>query len=137
MNAKVEKLLRMAAAAAISDGDNETGVRVLAIIRPDLFANIVRPSRNDQPSAGHVYYALADGLGRIKIGWSTNTHARIAQLQTASSVPLRLLATEEGPMSLERERHDQFRGLNIGGEWFALMEPLRAHIQNLSPGILQ
>jgi hypothetical protein len=63
-----------------------------------------------------VYFA--DASGQMKIGWSKKVGARIAQLQTGSAVPIKLLGTMAGGRALERRLHDQFAHLRLSGEWF-------------------
>jgi hypothetical protein len=63
-----------------------------------------------------VYFAEADG--RIKIGWSRKVSTRLAQLQTGSGVPIRLLGTMPGGLAVERRIHRQFAAARLSGEWF-------------------
>ncbi len=66
-------------------------------------------------------YFIANGpatLGtHIKIGRSEKVDDRLAQLQTASSVPLFLLACISGDK--EKIFHERFKADRLNGEWFA------------------
>lgn len=67
---------------------------------------------------GQIYIAEAIGLRRAKIGFSTNAIKRLQNLAVMCPVPLRLLVLIDGPPSLEREIHHQFRSNWAHGEWF-------------------
>jgi hypothetical protein len=77
-----------------------------------------------------VYFA--DAGGQIKIGWSKKVSARLAQLQTGSAVPIKLLATTPGGLALERRLHKQFHHLRLSGEWFLAAPELLDHIASLA-----
>lgn len=77
-----------------------------------------------------VYFAGAGS--RIKIGWSRNVAARIAQLQTGNAEAVRLLATTPGARALERQLHDQFAEARVAGEWFEATPALVAYVAALS-----
>lgn len=77
-----------------------------------------------------VYFA--DAGGQIKIGWSRKVGARLAQLQTGSAVPIKLLATTPGGLALERRLHKQFHHLRLSGEWFLAAPELLNHIAGLA-----
>jgi hypothetical protein len=68
---------------------------------------------------GSVVYFLQQGEdGPIKTGSTTKLGARIATLQTASSVELKVLGTCVGDNTVERAIHRRFKHLRIRGEWF-------------------
>lgn len=69
-----------------------------------------------------IYYC-DDNRGRIKIGYSLNPHARIAEFRTVNP-EIELIAMESGLRELERVRHSQFHEERIGGEWFIKSERL-------------
>lgn len=77
-----------------------------------------------------VYFA--DAGGQIKIGWSKKVGTRIAQLQTGSAVPIRLVGTVPGGRGLERRLHDQFAHLRLVGEWFVAAPELLDHIATVT-----
>lgn len=79
-----------------------------------------------------VYFAGCDD--RVKIGWSRKVATRIAQLQTGSASPIRLLGTTPGGRGLERRLHEQFASARLHGEWFELTPELRAHIEATAGG---
>lgn len=67
-----------------------------------------------------IYFVQAEIVGRIKIGYTSRDRAeeRLAALEGASCVPLRLLATCPGSMELERKIHERFHEYRVKGEWF-------------------
>jgi hypothetical protein len=73
-----------------------------------------------------VYFAGSGG--QIKIGWSRKVSARLAQLQTGSPIPIKLLGTMPGGRAVERRLHEQFAHLRLAGEWFADDPELLAYI---------
>jgi hypothetical protein len=90
-----------------------------------------RDYRRKNPSAAtdsYVYYAQDGDL--IKIGLSKNPWARMSDLRL-SRPKIALLAAERGNGDLEWQRHDQFKGDRIGGEWFKFSDSLRTHIESL------
>lgn len=76
-----------------------------------------------------VYFAAAGE--RIKIGWSRRVSGRLAQLQTGSAEPIRLLGTVAGGRALERRLHDQFDHLRLSGEWFSAAPELLNHVAHV------
>lgn len=76
--------------------------------------------------AGHVYYVALGGL--IKIGYSSDLAQRLGTYPPAR----KLLATEPGTLTLEKQRHLQFgRLLAAGREWFRPEPELMDHIKTL------
>lgn len=81
-----------------------------------------------------VYFARCDRF--IKIGCSDNVKSRIVTLNTASPLPIELVAVitlpyDEG-MRFEAELHERFRALRHRGEWFRSDEPLTSYLAELS-----
>lgn len=94
----------------------------------------------------HYVYYLGSACGSwVKIGTSKNPVARVSTLQREVLLdlpgtdrprsvrgPLTLLATEMGPLRLERERHKQFIDLRYATtEWFRLSDTLNRHIASI------
>jgi hypothetical protein len=75
-------------------------------------------------STGFVYFVQRGADGPIKIGYAVKVGRRIDQLQTACAEPLRLLATLPALPMMERELHEKFSDLAIGGEWFRPAPPI-------------
>lgn len=87
--------------------------------------------REARSSPGWVYFAQRGLAGPIKIGFtSTSVAQRLAQLQTGSAEPLRLLAAIEGDRHTERHLHAQFEPFRRKGEWF---EPHPSIVAFLAP----
>ena len=82
---------------------------------------------------GYVYF-IGGEQTPIKIGYSLNPHERIATLQTAHWAELYLLASIEGPPSLEARYHAMFAVDRLLGEWFQRTPLLLALIDTLKAG---
>ena len=67
---------------------------------------------------GMVYFVRDDISQRIKIGTSLNPLGRLNDLQTGSSVRLRIMAMCGGGRKAEREFHQIFAKRRLQGEWF-------------------
>lgn len=65
-----------------------------------------------------VYFIQAGENGPIKIGKSVDPQKRLAQLQTSSERPLRILLTLVGDESRECAYHKLWAEHRIRGEWF-------------------
>lgn len=81
----------------------------------------------------HVYFVQRDHS--VKIGHCQDIRKRMAQLQTAHSEPLVLLAVTVAHASLEDAFHHRFRDLRRVGEWFDLTTELRAYIDAVAAGL--
>lgn len=78
---------------------------------------------------GSRVYFIRHGSA-VKIGYSTDVHKRKASLQTASPGRLELLGTMPADRAKEREIHQLFHSLRLGGEWFSYTEKLKRFIVN-------
>jgi len=65
-----------------------------------------------------IYFARAGSDGPVKIGFSRNAAARIADLTTVSPAPLETLRIIEGDYQVEAWLHRQFSSRRRNGEWF-------------------
>ncbi len=65
-----------------------------------------------------VYFIQDGDKGPIKIGFSTNLEARMAQLQTSTHRKLKLLGKVEGTQRLEHDIHRHLAAHRLEGEWF-------------------
>lgn len=74
--------------------------------------------KSELPSFECVYF-LQQG-NTIKIGYTKSIADRIKTLQTASPIPLTLLATLRGDRKLESYFHTRFASYRLEGEWFSL-----------------
>lgn len=77
-----------------------------------------------------VYFA--DAGGQIKIGWSKKVSQRLAQLQTGSASPIKLLGTMPGGLAVERRVHAKFAHLRLSGEWFTAAPELLAYVDEVA-----
>lgn len=65
-----------------------------------------------------VYFIQAAESGRVKIGIAANPVRRLAELQTGSPEPLRILGVIPGGARLESQLHARFADDRLHGEWF-------------------
>lgn len=81
---------------------------------------VLRDARAQRQGAqGYVYCIGEEGYDRaVKIGFSTNPEARVAELQTGNSRKLVLLAKKPGAPEDEVALHQRFIKQNLIGEWF-------------------
>lgn len=71
-----------------------------------------------------VYYMRLGDL--VKIGYTSNLENRVAAIN-----PEEVLATEPGGRLLEAQRHKEYAGLRVHGEWFEYRAPLTGWIDGL------
>lgn len=69
-----------------------------------------------------------------KLGVSDNPKARLAQLQTANPLPLKLASVRPVPSEVNREQyekevHSKFKEIRQQGEWFLITEGLKEWIK--------
>ena len=65
-----------------------------------------------------VYAVEAVGLGRFKVGSTTNIQRRVQALAVTCPVPLDLVHWEVGRRGDEAETHDLLAAQRVHGEWF-------------------
>lgn len=78
-----------------------------------------------------VYFIQEPSSGAIKIGVAQDPAIRLAKLQTAHPLDLKLLGTCPGGLPLERLLHLQFVEDCIRREWFKQSDRLLARIKEL------
>ncbi|MEH0417814.1 GIY-YIG nuclease family protein [Streptomyces sp. B21-083] len=91
----------------------------------------------DLRQASVVYFVERDGL--IKIGTTTNLHARIRNLgqggckmpEGMTVGPVTLLASTPGDRLDESNYHERFRKQRVGGEWFRPNKALLRLVEDL------
>lgn len=83
-------------------------------------------------SSGFVY-AISNGRGAVKIGWSKDPLKRHKYLQTAHTDKLTILGVKEGSASDETALHDSFANFRLRGEWFRLEGRVCQFVAQLSP----
>lgn len=82
---------------------------------------------------GNVYFIRSGEL--VKIGYTTDVIARLAQLQTGSANELHLLAViERAAPSLERLLHSFFAETRVRGEWFSFTGTLARLVKHIQLG---
>lgn len=73
-----------------------------------------------------VYFIRAGEDGPVKIGVAKDAAKRLAALQTASHVPLKIIRLVRGGRDVEAALHVQFAHLRQHGEWFGFSEAMLA-----------
>ena len=91
------------------------------------------PSYMPRPQAktGTIYFVGPEG-GPIKIGFAGRLSFRLRDLQLANAYPLTVLASVDGPPSLERDYHRRFAEHRLHGEWFSPHPEILAEIERLA-----
>lgn len=79
-------------------------------------------------SPHQVYFIGHGDDGPIKIGTSRDTNTRLKALQTASPMPLQLLASVGGSYQFEHRLHKLFEHESLGREWFRRSDRLMMFI---------
>lgn len=82
-------------------------------------------------------YAIGDGRGHVKIGWSADPKDRLRQMQTGSPDQMTLLGTVEWPQWRELETHRKLSNWRIRGEWFRLEGAVADFIARLTPPLVE
>lgn len=81
--------------------------------------------------AARVYF-IRDGLGHIKIGWTTKgPEARLKSMQSANAGDLELMAVRYGDDAIEEQEHKRWAHLRVSmnREWFYEAPDLVAYIE--------
>ena len=65
-------------------------------------------------------YAVGDGEGRVKIGWSRNPLGRLKKIKTDCACTPSLLGIIDATMAQESELHSLLAHWCTGGEWYRL-----------------
>lgn len=66
----------------------------------------------------YIYVVLAEEVGRFKVGWSVDPHARLGALRANSPTHLELIYVQRGTLSQERWIHSALQRYNHFREWF-------------------
>ena len=78
-------------------------------------------------------YVLADGVARVKIGWTgDDVQRRASAVSMASGCELVIAAQFRGTVAEERQIHARFADARIRGEWFHRTPAVVAWIDSLS-----
>lgn len=73
-------------------------------------------------TVGSCIYAISDGHGHVKIGWTTlNVYRRVAEIQMGNPFKLKLVGLIlNAPKHGDRALHMRFKQWRMEGEWFHL-----------------
>lgn len=83
-----------------------------------------------------VYFILAVGSGRVKIGCAKSLRSRYEVLVAASPFPLEILYAAPGSRQTERELHKRFAQYRVCNEWFFDSDEIRKFISENSQNSL-
>jgi hypothetical protein len=78
---------------------------------------VLRDARGQRAGRQGYVYCISDGE-YVKIGYSTNPQARVAELQTGNARPLRLVYYFAGTEQDEADMHQKYIEQNVLQEWF-------------------
>jgi hypothetical protein len=79
-----------------------------------------------QEADGYVYFIVAEGCDRVKIGYSRDPTVRLNELQTGSPFPLRIVRVIPACRgTLETRVHKHFADLRLHGEWFRVTDDVK------------
>lgn len=77
-------------------------------------------------------YAVEDGNGAVKLGWSAAPQKRFQEIQVSSAQKYTLAGFIAGSRQAEKELHGAFDGWRIRGEWFHKAGPVESFVNSLS-----
>jgi hypothetical protein len=83
-----------------------------------------------------IYYIQAGEYLKIGYTGSPTADGRLAALQTASPLDLRILATEPGEVVDETALHRRFAHLRVRGEWFRFEGELLDHVARVQGAVV-
>jgi hypothetical protein len=101
----------------------------LAEIR-EAFKNGKSISQDFRFQNGEVYFAHFDGIGRVKIGVSTDAVRRVADLSRALGLEPCNVAIIPGNRRSEQVAHSHFERWRIAGEWFSATDECVSEIKS-------
>jgi DNA-binding XRE family transcriptional regulator len=78
-------------------------------------------------------YAIGDGEGRVKIGWSADPLRRLSKINSDCPGDAQLLGVIEATKEQETEAHELLAPWLVSGEWFRLEGPVRTFVGMLPP----
>jgi hypothetical protein len=77
-------------------------------------------------------YAIGDGEGRVKIGWSADPLRRLVKLRSDCPGEVKLLGVIEATKAQEAEAHELLAPWRVSGEWFRCEGPVAAFVGMLA-----
>lgn len=86
------------------------------------------PWKSDVDASDCVYFVLAVGANRVKIGWARSFRGRYENLVSASPFPLQILLTMPGKRAEEKVLHERFSQYRVCNEWFLYSKEIREFI---------
>ena len=104
--------------------------RIPTIATRDPFTSALAAIRR-RPSERRFVYFVASGENAVKIGVTDDVLSRMKALQTASPLPLKLLAVMPDDQETEYDLHRAFAALRISGEWFRFEGPLKRLVEGV------
>ena len=80
---------------------------------------------------GCTYFICEEDFEKIKIGFATDIHGRLATLQTGNPKELILVDTIYGPKEIERMLHRAFKKYRVSREWFSFSDQIDDFISDV------
>lgn len=106
-------------------------LRERGVVLPPLPGEEPRARKRPAVRPSRVYF-IGGETGLIKIGCSDDVEKRLHSLQGGSPIPLSILATESGGITVERFYHRKFREHRSHREWFERHPDILAEIERLN-----
>ncbi len=114
-------------------GNEETGNQTQGRGTPqavDGFGRETQVKTWQRPSS-FVYFILADEVGRVHIGQTSDVKRRHKELQASSPCELEVIKAIAGGSAKEATIHEQFSEERLWAKWFEASERLREFIRDL------
>lgn len=115
-NVKRQRQQRARRVQELADRFGQTRAWAESIVGPpgSFLVKSTRPG-----AVAGVYVLKAEGVAHYKIGVASDVTARVAQVQAASPLPLKIVACIEGrPRTVEQWIHKVLWRHRLHGEWF-------------------
>lgn len=110
-------------------GNKESNIYVLNKALEVGFSRIDESAFFERLDEGkkYVYFIVAKGLNRVKIGYSCDPTRRLRELNTASPVELIIHRRMVGNEQIEKELHSRFSKYRIKNEWFQFHNEIKSY----------
>ena len=86
------------------------------------------PKRRARPMHAGMLYAVADGHGHIKIGFTRSLQKRLRTIQAYQALPVTLIASWPGSPQDETAFHAAASAMRVQGEWYTDCPSIRGMI---------
>ncbi len=90
------------------------------------------PPTKNRLRLGQIYFLEAEGLNRLKIGFSENLENRMRVVRSHSPVPLKLLKVVRASIETEQILMAVFGKYKLHNEWFEYSATLKSFVETLT-----